>query len=213
MSELRIGEASAELRASLRPIEWMVLEELALAADADETGRLVAPTNARAVAERLGLTAGAVARALASLGAAGLVSHVRHSDPSGRFGPSNYVLSSLSGLEVVGPGPAPCGDSPCSGAPCVESPHMVAPSMGDQRPADTACAASRRARRDTSPMVEDDQTMTSGPNAAADAGPAAKKRGRSGQAQPPHLDDGLQLELLSSPPSGPATKRSREDER
>ncbi len=87
MSALRVGPASAELRASLRPIEWMVLEELALAAGADETGRLVAPTSARAVAEHLGLTAGAVARALARLRALGLVSHLRrcgHPGASGR---------------------------------------------------------------------------------------------------------------------------------
>ncbi len=210
MTELRVGEASAEVRASLRPIEWMVLEELALAAEADEAGLMVAATSARAVAERLGLTAGAVARALAMLRALGLVSHVRRCGPSGRFGPSSYVLGSIPGLEVVDPGPAPCCDSPCSGAPCVESPHMAAPSMGDHRPADTAGVAGGGARPDTSPVVESGRTMASEPEAAAEERPAAKKTGRSGKARPPRLDADLQLELLSAPPAGPATKRSRE---
>ncbi|HUP70931.1 MAG TPA: helix-turn-helix domain-containing protein [Acidimicrobiales bacterium] len=210
MSELRIGPASAELRATLRPIEWMVLEEVALAAGADETGVLVAPTNARQVGERLGLTAGTASRALARLRALGLVSHVRCCGPSGRFGPSSYVLGSIPGLEVVDPGPAPCCDPPCSGAPCVESPHMAAPSMGDHRPADTAGVAGRGARPDTSPVVEPGPTMASEPEAAAQERPAANQRRRLGKARPPRLDGGLQLELLAAPPSGSATKRARE---
>lgn len=207
MTELRVGEASAEVRASLRPIEWMLLEELTLAADADETGVLVAPTSARAVAERLGLTAGAVARAL--LRALGLVSHLRHCGPAGRFGPSSYVLGSIPDLDVVDPRPAPCGDPPCSAAPCVESPHMAAPSMGDQRMADTGGIAGRRARRDTLPVVEARPTTTTGPPRPSKQGTAANKRRRLGKARPPRLDAGLQLELLSAPPSGSATKRSR----
>lgn len=209
MSELRIGPASEELRATLRPIEWMVLEELALAADADETGVLVAPTSARAVAERLRLTAGSVARALARLRALGLVSHLRHCGPAGRFGPSNYVLGSIPGLDVVDPDRAPCEDPPCSEGPCVESPHMATPSMEDQPPPETAGIAGRRARRDTSPTAEDYPTTATGSPRPSEQ-PTADQTRRLGKARPPRLDAGQQLELLSAPPSGSATKRAPE---
>ncbi|HUP69653.1 MAG TPA: winged helix-turn-helix domain-containing protein [Acidimicrobiales bacterium] len=187
----------------------MVLEELALAAGVDEAGLLVAPTSARAVAERLGLTAGAVARALASLRALGLVSHLRRGGLSGRFGPSNYVLGSIPGLDVADLGTPPGAAVPCSGTPCVGSPHMAAPSMGDQPTADTGGLAGRPARRDTSPVLEPVPTMASEPQAPGQERPAAKSTGRSGRARPPRLDAGLQLELLSAPPE-PATKRSQE---
>ncbi len=210
VSELRIGPASAELRATLRPIEWMVLEEVALAAGADDAGLLVAPTSARQVGERLGLTAGTASRALARLRALGLVSHHRHCGPSGRFGPSSYMLGSIPGLEVVDPGPAPCGDPPCSPAPCVESPHMATPSMKDQPPPGTAGIAGRRARRDASARAEDYRTTTTGSPRPSKQRTTANQTRRSGKARPPRLDAGLQLELLAAPPSGSATKKARE---
>ncbi len=106
-----LGAAARELRRALRPIEWVVLEDVALDARRDDAGALVATTSARRVAEHLGLTPGAVARALARLRSAGLVSHARQAGPAGRFGLSSYVLGAVPGLEVVAA--APENDGPC----------------------------------------------------------------------------------------------------
>jgi hypothetical protein len=96
--------ASRELRRSLRPIEWVVLEDVALDARRDDTGVLVASTSAREVAEHLGLTPGAVARALARLRSAGLVTHARQVGPAGRFGLSaggpGFLLAQQQAGEV-----------------------------------------------------------------------------------------------------------------
>ncbi len=78
---LWLSPASRELRRALRPIEWVVLEDVALDARPDATGLLVAPTSARVVAEHLGLTPGAVARALARLRSAGILTHARQAGP------------------------------------------------------------------------------------------------------------------------------------
>lgn len=128
-----VGPASAELRRSLRPIEWVVLEDVALDARPDAHGALVAATSARRVAEHLGLTPGAAAGALARLRSAGLVTHARQAGPAGRFGLSAYVLGPVPGLDVVDaedrtpPGVAPPDvASPPTAAPCVAEPHMVA---------------------------------------------------------------------------------------
>jgi hypothetical protein len=117
-----LGPAARELRRALRPIEWVVLEDVALDARRDDAGALVAPTSARRVGEHLGLTPGAVARALARLRAAGLVSHTRQAGPAGRFGLSAYVLNAVPGLDVM---PAtPDGDRPCPAPPCPAPPHV-----------------------------------------------------------------------------------------
>ena len=109
---LRVWPASRELRRTLRPLEWMVLEEVALDARRDDAGDMVAATSARRVAEHLGLTPGAVARALARLRAAGLVTHARQAGPAGRFGLSAYVLGTVPGLEVVESTDGPAGVRP-----------------------------------------------------------------------------------------------------
>ena len=116
-----LGPAARELRRALRPIEWVVLEDVALDARRDGTGALVAPTSARRVAEHLALTPGAVARALARLRSAGLVTHARQAGPAGRFGLSAYVLGPVPGLEVL----APESDRPCPSPPHVERPRAV----------------------------------------------------------------------------------------
>ena len=120
---LMIGPTSRELRRLLRPIEWVVLEDVALDARADDHGILVAPTSARRVAEHLGLTPGAVARALARLRAAGLVTHLRQAGPAGRFGLSAYILGAVSGFEVLGPAPETAPPQPGASQP--ESPHVA----------------------------------------------------------------------------------------
>jgi hypothetical protein len=119
-----VGPASRELRRALRPIEWVVLEDVALDARLDGKGDLVAPTSGRRVAEHLGLTPGAVARALARLRSNGLVTHARQAGPAGRFGLSAYVLVPVAGLDVI-----PVTDG--NGAP----PHPAPPPLAVPRPA------------------------------------------------------------------------------
>ncbi len=143
--------AARELRRALRPIEWVVLEDVALDARWGDAGALVAPTSARRVAEHLALTPGAVARALAGLRSVGLVSHTRQAGPAGRFGLSAYVLGAVPGLDVVPA--APDGEGPCSAPPHVERPravdaHMVgAQAAGGEAP-DVAGSAQRSVHDD-----------------------------------------------------------------
>ncbi len=118
-----LGPAARELRRALRPIEWVVLEDVALDARRDDAGALVAPTSARRVAEHLGLTPGAVARALGALRSAGLVTHARQAGSAGRFGLSAYVFGPVPGLDVLAA--APEGDRPYPAPPHVERPRAV----------------------------------------------------------------------------------------
>jgi DNA-binding transcriptional ArsR family regulator len=101
-------------RRAVRPVVWVVLEEIALDAELDN-GRLVARTSARQVAEQLGLNPTTAAEALRVLGRRGLISLEREKGPGGRFGLSVYQLRAPAGLMVV--------------QPCVAEPYVVSPSM------------------------------------------------------------------------------------
>lgn len=125
-----VGPASAELRRSLRPIDWVVLEGVALDVRPDCDGALVALTSVRRLAEQLGLSSGAVAFALTRLRSAGLVNHARSAGPAGRFGLSKYVLGPVPGLAVfdgteVGHATAPSPVAPDTASPCVVEPHTA----------------------------------------------------------------------------------------
>ena len=72
--------AAKELRRSLRPVVWLVLEELLLDAVAID-GALVAPTSARSIAADLGLDPGTVASALRVLRQRGLAELARPQGP------------------------------------------------------------------------------------------------------------------------------------
>jgi hypothetical protein len=102
------------LRRSLRPLVWVILEEVALDAVVED-GRLVARTSARQVAEHLGINPSTAAEALRVLGRRGLVSLEREKGPAGRFGLSVYQLRPVAGLCVL--------------QPCTAEPFMVSPSM------------------------------------------------------------------------------------
>lgn len=180
---LHVGPASRQLRATLRPIEWAVLEDIALDARRDGTGRLVAPTSARRVAEHLCLTPGAAARAVARLRSAGLLTYAREVGPAGRFGLSTYVLGTVPGLEVVEPSDGrPCPLPSCPVRPRVDGPraldaHMAPPprSVGaDSAPRSDAAAA---------PAAASDQ-LTAEDRARTTAGRAAAKRGRRPASKP-----------------------------
>lgn len=115
------------LRRSLRPLMWVVLEEIALDA-AIEDGRLVARTSARQVAERLGINPGTAADALRVLGRGGLVHLEREKGSAGRFGLSVYHLGPVAGLSVVQPRAAePCVVSPPTTPPGMDVPRMASP--------------------------------------------------------------------------------------
>jgi DNA-binding transcriptional ArsR family regulator len=114
-----VSRASRGLRRELRPLVWMVLEEVALDAVVAD-GRLIARTSARRLAEGLGIDPGSAASALRSLRERGVLALERESGVSGRFGLAVYVLHRVDGLAVV---------TLAGGAPGVEEPHVVQPHM------------------------------------------------------------------------------------
>jgi hypothetical protein len=90
------------LRRSLRPLDWVTLEEVALDA-VREDDQLVSRTSARRVAEHLRVDPLTVARALKVLRNRGLVSLEPDQQPGPvrRFGLWVYVLGPVTGLTVV----------------------------------------------------------------------------------------------------------------
>ncbi len=131
-NEVTLGAECRALRHRLAPLDWMVMEELALDAVLDEAGRLCSTISARQLAESLGCDPGAVAKALARLRRLGLVGHHRQVGPAGRFGPSLYWINPTAGLRVVTEvrtsvgaprTAAPRVDAPCVASPRADSPH------------------------------------------------------------------------------------------
>ncbi len=145
-----VSTASRSLRRKLRPLPWLVLEEVALAAVEDD-GRWVAHTSARQVADQVGVDPGTAAGALRVLRDRGLLRLEREKGRAGRFGLSVYVLGSIAGLTVVKPSEAerhlvlpsldetdmakphaaargaekPCADTACGAAPATALAHMA----------------------------------------------------------------------------------------
>jgi hypothetical protein len=100
-----VGPESRDLRRRLRPVEWVVLEDVALDAVLDN-GRAVAATSARRIADGLGIDPGIAASALRRLRSLGLVEHDRADGAASRFGLSVYVLVPTPGIELM-PAPEP----------------------------------------------------------------------------------------------------------
>jgi hypothetical protein len=89
------------LRRSLRPLDWVTLEDVALDA-VGEDGQLVSRTSARRVAEHLRVDPLAVARALKVLRNRGLVRlEPDRADIGRRFELWVYVLGPVTGLTVI----------------------------------------------------------------------------------------------------------------
>lgn len=200
-----LGAASRELRRALRPIEWVVLEDVALDARPDAAGALVASTSARRVAEHLGLTPGAVARALARLRSEGLVTHVRQPGDAGRFGLSAYVLAPVPGLDVVDTPRAPDA-GPGAVAPRAVPPHVEGPGVADAHVAGAGVSGgadrrdARRRRSDDRPggaPAVDARPVAAG-RSGHDGGRSARRRDR---AQPPPA---AQLSILDADPLRPS---------
>lgn len=184
---LHVGSASRLLRARLRPIEWVVLEDVALDARRDRTGRLVAPTSARQVAEHLCLTPGAAARALARLRREGLLTYAREVGPAGRFGLSSYVLGTVPGLEVVEPSDGrPCPPPPCPVRPHVDGPRAVDAHMAPPPPPPGSVGAESAppSPHAAATLAAAGDDLTGEERARTTAGRAAAKRGRRPASKP-----------------------------
>lgn len=121
-----VSGASRALRRQLRPLEWVVLEEVALDAVVED-GRLVARTSARQIAERLGIDPGTAVTALRALRDRGLLRLCREKGPGGRFGLSVYQLGPITGLSVIGPHMA----EPHMAEPHVLQSTVVRPSLAE----------------------------------------------------------------------------------
>ncbi|MGH9153970.1 MAG: hypothetical protein ACRD03_16630 [Acidimicrobiales bacterium] len=149
---MRLDAATRPLRRILRPIEWVVLEDVALDATADQSGVLAAHTSARAVAEHLGITPGAAAKALARPRAEGLVHLSRQPGEAGRFGLSVYELGAVPGLAVIA-GEAVYSSAPPAEQPRLAKPHTAIAHRAQPRPATPRPASPRSAERH---MAEDE---------------------------------------------------------
>ncbi|HET7489358.1 MAG TPA: hypothetical protein VFJ85_15625 [Acidimicrobiales bacterium] len=136
-----LGPASRPLRRLLRPIEWVVLEDVALDARRDGDN-VVAATSARAVAEHLGITPGAAAKALARLRFEGLVVLSRQQGPGGRFGLSAYELAAVDGLEVLAGEAAAVDPAPRAAGPRSASPRSARPRAASRHTGTASAATS-----------------------------------------------------------------------
>jgi DNA-binding transcriptional ArsR family regulator len=172
------------LRRALRPLVWVVLEEVALDAVVED-GRLVARISARKVAQQLGVNPSTAAEALRVLGRRGLVTLERETGPAGRFGLSAYQLRPPAGLCVVQPCTAePFMVSSALVQPPVEEP-AVASSSVEAPQAESSRSVEREPGRPGRPAVGAD---TSPPSVASDpdgpgATPGEGSRRRRGQSK------------------------------
>lgn len=125
---LVLTERAASVRASLEPTAWVVLEELALRADLID-GQAVAEQSVRTVAESLGRSKDAIARALRQLASAELVARAedRHGF-SGRFVGVRYVVDlRLAGLRLPADAVASDDVSPSPSSPLPPPPLPPSP--------------------------------------------------------------------------------------
>ncbi|MCC5950731.1 MAG: MarR family transcriptional regulator [Acidimicrobiia bacterium] len=114
---LVLTQRALAVRSSLEPTAWIVLEELAVRAEHID-GQVVAEQSARTLAESVGRSKDAVARALRQLSDAGLIERgeSRHGF-SGRFTGGHYIVDlRVAGLRLptvpVAPTTAPRAAAP-----------------------------------------------------------------------------------------------------
>jgi DNA-binding IclR family transcriptional regulator len=89
---LLLAADSVALRRALGPTAWTVFEELLLVSTAS-AGERQASVSVRSLATRLGLAKDTVARALARLRRAGLVTPIQSRTPAGVFAAGRYQLT------------------------------------------------------------------------------------------------------------------------
>ena len=117
-----------ELRRSLTPMAWTVLEEVLLDALV-EGDQIIATTSARRIAAQLTIDAGTAASALRLLRNRRLLELERCSGPAGRFGLSSYIVLGTPGIRLL----PPCGDRPHTEEPCAAGSHRGGPSPRHDR--------------------------------------------------------------------------------
>ena len=117
-----------ELRRSLTPIAWTVLEEVLLDALADGD-QIIATTSVRRIAAQLDIDAGTAASALRLLRNRRLLELKRCSGPAGRFGLSTYVVLTTPGIRLL----PPCGSRPHTKGPCAAGSPGEEPSPRNDR--------------------------------------------------------------------------------
>jgi len=102
MSALRMDDRVRDLRRTVGPVAWFVLEELLLGeADERPDGRAV-QASVRSLATAVSLNKDTVGRALRVLAQAGIVMARPQATAAGRFGSGGYLIAPVAGLDVVG---------------------------------------------------------------------------------------------------------------
>jgi DNA-binding transcriptional MocR family regulator len=99
---LSVGHDAAPIKRDLGPLAWIVLEELALAADEGEDGELRSALGVRELAAALGISKDTAARAVSRLVEARLVCRITSRTAAGRFASCHYALWLPRGLSRAG---------------------------------------------------------------------------------------------------------------
>jgi DNA-binding transcriptional ArsR family regulator len=89
---LVVGSAAADVRRSVGPTAWCVLEQLATSAPSQVAESWIVRSSVRELAVQLGVAKNTAQRALLRLRRARLVAFAQPRDPSGRFDSSSYRL-------------------------------------------------------------------------------------------------------------------------
>ena len=105
MRSVVVGAASSDLRRTLGPTSWVVLEELLLRSSgtADEC---VACVSVRSLAASLGLAKDTAARAIRRLRDTGLVTVAQQRTKAGIFDTGTYVIAMPEGVSLTASPPA-----------------------------------------------------------------------------------------------------------
>ena len=122
---------SSVWRRRLGPLAWAALEDLALAAHHTEQG-WVAAVGVRDIAARVGVTKDTAARAVAALGAAGLIVLQRVPAPDGRWR-SGYRLQLPDGVELRARPTHPDTARPNANDSCPDRQDSRGPTSKDSR--------------------------------------------------------------------------------
>ena len=105
MRSVVVGAAASELRRTLGPTSWMVLEEL-LMRSTGPADACVARVSVRTLAASLGLAKDTVGRAIRRLRDAGLVTVVQQRTVAGIFDTGTYLIAVPDCIALNAPTPA-----------------------------------------------------------------------------------------------------------
>ena len=140
---LVVWARARDLFKTFRPLMWVVLQDVVLDAEWDDS-RLVAATSARRVAEHLHIDPGSAVAAIRSLRNLGIVELCQTSGAAGRFGLAAYTLHLPPGVEVL---------PPRTGTPQAETPHTEKPCTENSHAETAHTDRGRRAARPPRPAV------------------------------------------------------------